>query len=393
MNSKFDFAGNLNFLCLGDVMQLIGSNGSSGVLHVVSRYAPCAGVIYFDKGNPIDARSGSLTGLDAVYALFGWTEGRFKFTQQDVRRANTVRKSRMAIILDGLKMLDDGQIKALSPVSCQEKAMNFLAGKTEAPFINGPLVDYLYVVDEEEFSDGEKIVRQGKYGSWIWVILDGVAEIVKETSEGPVTILRIGNGAFIGSVAAFLTQGSVRSASAIAAGKIQLGVLDTQRIFSEYACMSMDLRGIILSLDRRLKWISERAAEIYSNNYSLEESLDGWRPVIKQGDSQEKIFTITEGEAFLVRRVNKGYLKLINLRQGDFIGHMPFFDMGHEPSSAGVYGSENLQVSELDRVELQQEYDQLSATLKNIIGNVSDCLAATTSAAIHFIEKTERKKT
>ncbi len=77
--------------------------------------------------------------------------------------------------------------------------------------IKGPLVDYTLVVDEESFFDGDEIVREGSHGNWIWVILEGTAQIVKQTPAGPFRLLKVGDGAFIGSLSSLLTGENVRS--------------------------------------------------------------------------------------------------------------------------------------------------------------------------------------
>ena len=65
----FVLAGNLDFLSLGDILQLLGSNSSTGILRVRSKYAQEPGFIYFINGNPVNALAGPLNGLDAVSAL------------------------------------------------------------------------------------------------------------------------------------------------------------------------------------------------------------------------------------------------------------------------------------------------------------------------------------
>ena len=40
------FAGNLNFLNLGELMQLLGTNGGTGTLYISSNYVSRPGVIY-----------------------------------------------------------------------------------------------------------------------------------------------------------------------------------------------------------------------------------------------------------------------------------------------------------------------------------------------------------
>ena len=190
-------AGKLNFLGLGDVLQLLGSNSSTGGLRITSRYSRDSGFIYVANGNPIDASAGSLSGLDALNSLFGWVDGEFEFSEEDVSRENVIKKSRMELILDALSLLDDGQIEKLGPVSFEKSALD---EDSTLPVVRGPLIDYMYVVDEEEVLGGNKIAVEGKHGGWFWVILEGVADVVKDTPQGPLTILRMGEGAFIGSM-------------------------------------------------------------------------------------------------------------------------------------------------------------------------------------------------
>ena len=55
MKSGVALAGSLDFLNLGDLLQLFGSNGSTGVLRIISQYVPEPGVIYISSGNPVNA--------------------------------------------------------------------------------------------------------------------------------------------------------------------------------------------------------------------------------------------------------------------------------------------------------------------------------------------------
>ena len=207
MNNNVSLSGSLNFLNLGELLNLLGTNGSSGVLHVKTNHSSQAGLVYLDKGNPVNAVNGSLTGLDAIFSLFGWTDGQFEFIQENVTCEKEITKSRMEIILDGLRLLDEGKIKKLGPATAAKTSSETKAVSGKLPLIKGPLVDYSYVVDEEGFYDGDEIVQEGNHGDWIWVILEGTAEIVKEADSGPIEILRVGDGAFLGSVAALISGG------------------------------------------------------------------------------------------------------------------------------------------------------------------------------------------
>jgi hypothetical protein len=214
MNKTVSLSGSLDFLNLGELLNLLGTNGSSGVLHIKSSHSSAAGLVYLDKGNPINAVNGSSTGLDALFSLFGWTDGHFEFVKEDVSCEKAINKSRMEIILDGLRLLDEGKIKKLGPATAVKAAPEAQTVSGKLPLIKGPLVDYSYVVDEEGFYDGDEIVQEGNHGDWIWVILEGTAELIKENENGPIEILRVGDGAFLGSVAALLSGGNARFTAA-----------------------------------------------------------------------------------------------------------------------------------------------------------------------------------
>ena len=111
MAGKAAFSGELSFINLPEIFQILGGNNSTGSLYIRSDYAPSAGRIYFAKGNPINAMDGVQKGKDALYALFGWTEGKFEFYEEKVNVGRAFNGNRMEIVLDALKMIDDGEIK------------------------------------------------------------------------------------------------------------------------------------------------------------------------------------------------------------------------------------------------------------------------------------------
>ena len=111
MASNILLSGNLSFLNLAELLQLLGSNGSNGILRINSETVKDPGIIYFLNGNPVHSLNGSLRGLEAIFSLFGWMEGAFTFSDELYDGEITINKSRMEIILDGLRNLDDGEIE------------------------------------------------------------------------------------------------------------------------------------------------------------------------------------------------------------------------------------------------------------------------------------------
>jgi CRP-like cAMP-binding protein len=384
MNNTVALSGSLDFLNLGELLNLLGTNGSSGVLHIKSNYSSEPGLVYLDKGNPINAVNGSFTGLDALFPLFGWIDGQFEFVEEDVSCEKEINKSRMEIILDGLRLLDEGEIKMLGPATASKTTPGSETIPGKLPLIKGPLVDYSYVVDEEGFYDGDEIIQEGNHGDWIWVILEGTAEIIKQTANGPLQMLRIGDGAFLGSVAALFSGGRVRSATVKAVGNVQLGMLDSQLLANELANVSADFKSLLTSIDSRLQQIIEMAVEITNNSTQLDDLVKGKKQLIKQGQNEERLFTIKKGEAIIARQTENSYVPLVRLKKGDFFGRVPFLDMGHEPYSAAVFSSENLKIAAVDSEKLKSEHERLSSTLKNIIEHLATSVSVTTLVTCGF---------
>jgi CRP-like cAMP-binding protein len=378
MNESVVLSGSLGFLALGDIIQLLGSSGSTGVLRLINRYAPAPAFVYFIDGNPVNAQNGEMEGIDALYSLFGWVNGSFEFSREAILADKSITKSRMGIVLEGMRLLDDGHTKKIGPTAAAEKISELKDSLAKTPIVKGPLVDYMYVVDEEDFFDGEHIVEEGKHGSWIWVILEGVVDIVKETEAGAIPIIRIGDGAFVGSMASFLMQGHIRTATAVAVGNVQLGVLDSQRLAQEYAGLSMEFRAFLNSLDKRLKQLTNRIVEYHDGNVQPADILKDKKVLIPQGKMQEEqLYVIKQGRASVVRKTENGPVLLCHLYKGDYFGNIPFLHLGQEPEGASINGSENIKIAKVQAVSLQKDYHRLSTTFKNIVDNLANSISVT----------------
>jgi CRP-like cAMP-binding protein len=393
MAPEIDFAGKLSFLNLGELLQLVGSSSVTGILRIYSPFRPEAGVIVFENGNPIDAKNGTQCGVEALFALFGWTEGRFEFAREPVTCARTIQKGRMELILDGLRLLDEGRIEKLGPAppTARSKAEASALGGSQAsalpPTIKGPLVDYAYVIDEESFYDGDEIVHEGAHGNWIWVILEGAAEIIKTTPRGPLKLLRVGDGAFLGSVASLLIGDNVRSTTVVAAGNVQLGMLDSQLLAGELANLSADFKSLIKSLDNRLRCVTRIGADAHAQAGTLMDLIKGKKMAIREGQNEERLFRIREGEVVVARNHGSNYVPLARLQKGDFFGHIPFLTIGHEPHAAAVFSSSDLKLAAVNAQKMAAEHRSLSATLRNIVEHLAACISATTLVTMNRMSR------
>ncbi|MBU2490914.1 MAG: cyclic nucleotide-binding domain-containing protein, partial [Proteobacteria bacterium] len=340
------------------------------------------GQVFFHEGGVVDASCCGKRGIEAAYDLFGWTVGDFEFVHQPVKAERKIQSGIMELIMDGLRMLDEGQTLKLGPAPHPPDQRESPAKGTHLPIITRPVSNYAYVVDEDEILHGQTIVREGKYGNWASVILEGYADVIRDTPRGPLAISRLGPGALVGNISNLLAPRSVRTATLAAVGNVVLGVLDLQRLHSEFAVVSPVLRSYAISLDRRLRQVTDRVVETYLKTLVVEDFVLGRKTMFEEGQ-EEGLFRITAGSASVVKKTVKGLVPLVELTEGDFIGPCFFTNVGHEPQ-AMVLSTEDCTVSGVDLGALVEEFERISPMVRAIIEHEASCLAATTEILLDF---------
>ena len=120
-----------------------------------------------------------------------------------------------------------------------------------------------YVVEEMTYSDREVIIEEGSKGSWIYVILEGIAKVKKRTPKGMVTVDFLREGEVFGEMA-FMEGGMcTRSASVIAAdGEVRVGLLDTEKLINDYEAVPSELKTLIRSLMQKLRNTTSKVCSI-----------------------------------------------------------------------------------------------------------------------------------
>jgi CRP-like cAMP-binding protein len=382
MEHRVVLSGSIGFIGLGEILQVLSSNAATGILRLRSKYATEPGSFHFSGGNLINAQAPGKIGLQAAYSLFGWQEAEFDFTTQEPQTEALIQAGVMEIVLDGLRMLDDGQVEILGPrQECKTDAGVPCDDFGYLPVIRRPVSNYGYVVNEEEVPNGQVIVKEGGFGSWISVILDGYADVVRETPKGPFRVARLGPGALVGNITSILTQSSVRTASLLAVGNTVLGILDLPRIHAEFSVLSYELKHLAISLDKRLKETTNRVVESFLGEDGISSAIKGMKVMFPEGIDEEGLYRISSGCAVVARNTAKGLKPLVRLGKGDFIGEFPLANIGHEVRHATVYASADCNVSGMDVFSLTHEYEQVSPIIKQIIDHVATSISVTTSLA------------
>jgi len=386
MGSNTVLSGSLRFLGLAELLQLLGGMGSNGVMRISSTHTADMGLIYCEDGNPVAAEFQDASGIQVLYSFFGWLDAQFEFSEEPVIVEKNIHKSRMEIILDGLRMLDDGLIRTVGSSEARKPAME-LKDASGLPIIKGPLVDYLYIVDEDEFENGQEIVVQEKYGNWLWVILGGTVEVVRLMPEGQVSIAKLSDGAFIGKVASLKTKSNVRSATVTAMGRVQLGVLDYHRILEEYSKLSEEFKNVLVSFDNRLRQATLGCANAVLQKLAPQKNMGALKPFPLPDLPDHSVLKIISGEAVIVRKMDNQFVPLCSLTAGDFIGNIPFLNTSHEPHSAEVFVSEDFSTQPVKLIGFKKEYDKLSTMLKNMIQHTFTCMSITTGRLMDLLKK------
>jgi CRP-like cAMP-binding protein len=122
---------------------------------------------------------------------------------------------------------------------------------------------WAYVAREENYPENATIIKEGSWGDWAYVLLQGRAKVTKETDKGTLTLGALEEGAVFGEVGFFEVNGGTRSASVIASdGPVRVGVLDSHLLRKDYEALSLELRELLKALVIRLKRTSDKLSSI-----------------------------------------------------------------------------------------------------------------------------------
>ena len=100
------FAGDLSDVGVVDLVQTIELNRKSGIIHIVNRDTR-RGSIFFRDGKVIDAEVGRLSGANALYRLFSWSEGQFAVEFKQIRRHDVIDTPMAPLLMEGMRRLDE----------------------------------------------------------------------------------------------------------------------------------------------------------------------------------------------------------------------------------------------------------------------------------------------
>src|SRR5215212_4607694 len=109
-------SGQLSDLSLAELIEFLCNQRKTGRLKVAYELTP--GYFYFDRGDLVDARIGSLNGVEAIYYALTLANASFKFSLSFEATRRTIHQPWTQVTLEGLRRLDEGiKPKAPEPVT------------------------------------------------------------------------------------------------------------------------------------------------------------------------------------------------------------------------------------------------------------------------------------
>jgi hypothetical protein len=105
-------SGQLSDLSLAELIEFFCNQRKTGRLKVAYEVTP--GYFYFDRGDLVDARIGSLNGIEAIYYALTLANASFKFSPAFEATRRTIHQPWTQVTLEGLRRLDEG-IKPKAP--------------------------------------------------------------------------------------------------------------------------------------------------------------------------------------------------------------------------------------------------------------------------------------
>jgi hypothetical protein len=107
-------SGQLSDLSLAELIEFFCNQRKTGRLKVAYETTP--GFFYFDHGDLVDAKIGSLNGIEAIYYALTLANASFKYSPAFEPTRRTIHQPWTQVTLEGLRRLDEG-IKPKQPVA------------------------------------------------------------------------------------------------------------------------------------------------------------------------------------------------------------------------------------------------------------------------------------
>lgn len=112
--------GEIKNISLSGIVQLICLERRTAELFLERRGED--GVVFFEKGQIVHARTGGLTGEEAFYQLLTWTEGTFRISDKIAVLTRTINSDWNHLLMEGARVLDERRSEVGRPPTAEFKS-------------------------------------------------------------------------------------------------------------------------------------------------------------------------------------------------------------------------------------------------------------------------------
>ncbi len=127
-----------------------------------------------------------------------------------------------------------------------------------------------FTSEHVEFADGEIVCRQGELGDAAYILLEGDADVVVDTPDGPVTVARLGRNDIVGEIAVLCDV--PRTATVRAASRLVTLRISKDGFFNLLMQFPQVGVGIMHELASRLHHTTQQLTELSSRVRRLEQT-------------------------------------------------------------------------------------------------------------------------
>ncbi|MDX1333886.1 MAG: cyclic nucleotide-binding domain-containing protein [Robiginitalea sp.] len=106
------------------------------------------------------------------------------------------------------------------------------------------------------YKDGEIIIKQGTRGNCLYVVQEGIVEIIHETPDGDVKVAELGKTEFFGEMGLF--EEDVRSCTVRALGDVKILTIDKRNFYKSIRRDSSLAYRLLEKMSNRLREATQK---------------------------------------------------------------------------------------------------------------------------------------
>jgi CRP-like cAMP-binding protein len=226
---------------------------------------------------------------------------------------------------------------------------------------------------------GEVVMRQGTFGTALYVILRGEVAVVRETPPPPVTLAKLRTGAFFGEMS--LITNFPRSATVVAESDLDLLVVPRRQVSELCLADSQVLRTLLRFCRGRMVATMMAVSPIFQplgpdvrkrllQHFRLREYIPG-AEVVTEGVESGGLHIVMAGRLKVARRGDEAEPKVLAaLGPGDVFGEMSLLTKG--PAMASITAESRVWVLVLPTLEFENAISREHPELVAYLGAVAD---------------------